>query len=229
MRCKVVYRIDHQRPGRLTRASTGILFVDDTGIRIEGPVPYRAEFSEVQWLNITNRIGLFYIGIGSSPPVFVTPMLCSLFGFIRVISPQRNERVYAELRRRVAGLGRCADCGCHVRQSAEPCPRCAAGESRAGRTRGRLGFLVNCALALLLFLYVRVYYHLSRRGYAEGDQYHMHGFYYFLPEDSDAWRLKNYGCVYLFWPINVVDRWLGLGRHPASEPLWRLRRTAAEA
>jgi hypothetical protein len=47
----------------------------------------------------------------------------------------------------------------------------------------------------------------------------MKGFYYFFPEDSDAWRLKNYGCVYLFWPLNVVDQWLGLGRYPASEPL----------
>ncbi|MCI0739393.1 MAG: hypothetical protein L0Y72_10140 [Gemmataceae bacterium] len=40
--------------------------------------------------------------------------------------------------------------------------------------------------------------------------------------DADAWRLKNYGCVFLFRPINAVDRWLGFGRHPASEPLWGL-------
>jgi len=76
--------------------------------------------------------------------------------------------------------------------------------------------------ALLLLLYVGSYAALSRRGYAEADQYHMKGFYYFSPEESDAWRWKNYGCVKLFWPINVVDRWLGFGRHPASEPLWGL-------
>ena len=75
----------------------------------------------------------------------------------------------------------------------------------------------------LLLLYVGSYAALSRRGYAEADQYNMKGgFYYFTPEDSDAWRWKNYGCVYLFWPLNVVDRWLGLGRYPASEPLWGL-------
>ncbi len=76
--------------------------------------------------------------------------------------------------------------------------------------------------ALLLLLYVGSYSVLSRRGYAEADQYNMKGFYYFFPEDSDAWRLKNYGCVVLFWPINLVDRCLGFGRDPASEPLWGL-------
>jgi hypothetical protein len=63
----------------------------------------------------------------------------------------------------------------------------------------------------LLLLYVGSYAALSRRGYAEADQYNMKGFYYFTPEDSDAWRWKNYGCVILFRPINAVDRWLGLG------------------
>jgi hypothetical protein len=76
--------------------------------------------------------------------------------------------------------------------------------------------------ALLLLLYVGSYVTLSRRGYSEADHYNMKGFYYFSPENTDAWRWKNYGCVYLFWPLNVVDRWLGLGRHPASEPLWGL-------
>jgi hypothetical protein len=73
--------------------------------------------------------------------------------------------------------------------------------------------------AVLLVLYVGSYVVLSRRGYAEADQYNMKGFYYFFPEDSDAWRLQNYGCVYLFWPLNVIDRQLGWGRYPASEPL----------
>jgi hypothetical protein len=76
--------------------------------------------------------------------------------------------------------------------------------------------------ALLLLLYVGTYGVLSRRGYVKADQYNMKGFYYFFPEDSDAWRVTNYGCLYLFWPINAVDRWLGSGRYPASEPLWGL-------
>jgi hypothetical protein len=78
--------------------------------------------------------------------------------------------------------------------------------------------------AVLLLLYLGSYVALSRRGYAEADRYNITGFYYFFPEDSDAWRWKNYGCVYLFGPLNVVDRWAGLGRHPASEPVWGLSR-----
>ena len=79
-------------------------------------------------------------------------------------------------------------------------------------------------VGVLLLLYVGSYGALSRRGYAEADEYNMKGFYYFAPEDSESWRWKNYGCVYLFWPINAVDRWLGWGRHPGSEPLWGLSR-----
>jgi hypothetical protein len=74
----------------------------------------------------------------------------------------------------------------------------------------------------LFLLYVGSYAALSQRGYAGADQYNMKGFYYFSPEDSDAWRRKNYGCVTLFRPINAVDRWLGFGRHPGCEPLWGL-------
>ena len=77
----------------------------------------------------------------------------------------------------------------------------------------------------LLLLYVGSYAALSRRGYAEADQYNMKGFYYFTPEKSNAWRWKNYGCVILFRPINAVDRRLGYGRHPACEPLWGLSKT----
>ena len=93
-------------------------------------------------------------------------------------------------------------------------------EGDALRKKGKRPFLVFGAL--LLLLYVGSYVALSRRGYAEADQYNMKGFYYFSPEDSEAWRWKNYGCVQLFWSINAVDRWLGFGRHPASEPLWGL-------
>jgi hypothetical protein len=95
-------------------------------------------------------------------------------------------------------------------------------EGDAGRKEGKRRLLVFGAL--LLLLYVGSYVALSRRGYAEADQYNMKGFYYFSPEDSEAWRWKNYGCAYLFWPINAVDRWLGFGRHPGCEPLWGLSR-----
>jgi hypothetical protein len=90
----------------------------------------------------------------------------------------------------------------------------------AARTSGKRTLLV--VGTLLLLLYVGSYVALSRRGYAEADQYSMKGFYYFFPEDSETWRWKNYGCVYLFWPLNAVDRWLGFGRPPACEPFWGL-------
>src|SRR5262249_36186209 len=159
-----------------------------------------------RWLNITSRVGLFYIGVGTSPPVFVTPMLCSLLGVIQIIHPRLNESLYAELHRHVGGLRRCSDCGYDVCLSAVPFPRCAARSFRPGRSRGWLRFLVACALALLLASYVGAYYHLSRLGHAEADRYNMKGFYYFFPENTDVWRSKNYGCVYLFCPVNVVDR-----------------------
>jgi hypothetical protein len=75
---------------------------------------------------------------------------------------------------------------------------------------------------LLLGVYVGSYLVLSRQGYAQAEEYNLAGFYYFAPEDSASWRWRNYSCVFLFWPLNLVDRWLGTGRYPASEPLWGL-------
>ena len=43
-------------------------------------------------------------------------------------------------------------------------------------------------------------------------------------DDSERWRICNYGCMYLYMPLNAVDRWLGFGRGPASEPLVGLSR-----
>jgi hypothetical protein len=77
---------------------------------------------------------------------------------------------------------------------------------------------------LLLALYVGSYLVLSRRGYAEAKLYGFKGFYYLTPENSDHWRHWNYSLVYLYAPANAVDRWLGTGRYPASEPLWGLSR-----
>ena len=107
--------------------------------------------------------------------------------------------------------------------SIKSCLRCGAPllpEGDAVRKKGKRPLLVFGAL--LLLLYVGSYVGLSRRGYAEADQYNMKAFYYFSPEDSDAWRWKNYGCMLLFRPIDAVDRWLGLGRPPGCEPLWSL-------
>jgi len=79
------------------------------------------------------------------------------------------------------------------------------------------------ALGTLLFLfYVISYLALSRRGYAQAQQFGMKGFYYVPPEDSDGWRFKNNACIILFWPLNTVDRAIGRGRPPAAEPMWNL-------
>ena len=75
---------------------------------------------------------------------------------------------------------------------------------------------------VLLLAYVATYVLLSRRGYAEAERYDMEGFYYFTPEESIAWRLKNFGCGAVFYPLNLIDRGLGRGRVPAAEPMWRL-------
>ncbi|HQR06075.1 MAG TPA: hypothetical protein PLN21_04590 [Gemmatales bacterium] len=75
---------------------------------------------------------------------------------------------------------------------------------------------------LLLGLSVGVYLGLSRRGYVEADQFNMKGFYYFLPEESDAWRSREGICEILFAPLNGIDRLIGCGRDHAFEPLWHL-------
>jgi hypothetical protein len=83
-------------------------------------------------------------------------------------------------------------------------------------------WVLALVIGLILGLYVGVYIGLSRRGYAEADVYHMKGFYYFLPEDSDSWRNQQQFCIIFFAPLNAIDRFIGLGRDCAYEPLWRL-------
>jgi hypothetical protein len=73
---------------------------------------------------------------------------------------------------------------------------------------------------LLLLVYVGAYLRLSRRGYDQADEWNCKGFYYFTPEDTNAWRLKNYGCAFAFRPLNAIDRVLGTGKPPAAEPLY---------
>jgi hypothetical protein len=78
------------------------------------------------------------------------------------------------------------------------------------------------AFLLLLSAYIAAYVCLSRRGYLEAERFGFPEFYYFAPKDSDTWRYANYGCVYLFSPLNKLDRALGSGLPPCSEPLWGL-------
>ncbi len=77
---------------------------------------------------------------------------------------------------------------------------------------------------LALLLYLGSYIILSRRGYAEADQYKLKGFYYFTPVNSDSCRFWNTACVFIYTPLNEVDCKLGIGKPPAYEPLWGLSR-----
>jgi hypothetical protein len=87
----------------------------------------------------------------------------------------------------------------------------------------RLAFVV-----IMVGAYIVSYVVLSRRGYADAVRDHSEGFYYFAPEDSDRWRFWNYSCVGLYWPLNVLDRGLGLGRASGKEPLWKVSATHPE-
>ena len=77
-------------------------------------------------------------------------------------------------------------------------------------------------VALLLILWISMYGALSRRGYAESDRMNSEGFYYFTPENTDRWERTEAICTYAFWPLNFVDRSLGLGREHCAAPMWEL-------
>jgi len=77
-------------------------------------------------------------------------------------------------------------------------------------------------LAALLIAYVSSYAILSRRGFAEADAAGWEGFYFYPPEDSDQWRFRNYTLVNFYYPLILIDNWIGTGRAIAAEPTWRL-------
>lgn len=75
---------------------------------------------------------------------------------------------------------------------------------------------------VLAIVYIGSYIALSRRGFAQADEWGVKGFYFFLPADTVTWRVCNYGCVVAYYPLILVDNWLGTGRPVAHEPLWHL-------
>jgi hypothetical protein len=79
---------------------------------------------------------------------------------------------------------------------------------------------VALVAAGLVTLYALAYIVISRRGYAQADTYGVEGFYYVLPENTDEWRVSNRACAIIFYPANAIDRWTGVGRVPACEPLF---------
>ena len=48
------------------------------------------------------------------------------------------------------------------------------------------------------------------------------GFYFVPPEDTDEWRFRNYTLVRIYYPLIVIDNFIGTGRLVAHEPLWGL-------
>jgi hypothetical protein len=200
-----------------------MLSIDDTGLRIDGPVPYRADFSEVQWLDAPGKHGRCYVGVGSSPALFVTPIILNLFGVIQVFHQPLMQTLPAELHNRMVGLVRCAVCGCKVRPSALPCPQCAA-DGPVGRSRFRLRLLAACAFALLLVPYVGSYYHLSRRGMREAKVCGLKGFLYAPANEVFETRdlSRHYFRMRLYAPLNWLDRTLFGGDGPIGGFTWGL-------
>jgi hypothetical protein len=84
--------------------------------------------------------------------------------------------------------------------------------------------IVLIFLIFLLTAYVTSYVVLSRRGFAMSEEAGFSGFYFFPPEDTDSWRRMNYGCVTIYYPLIVIDNWIGTGKCPAAPPLMRLSR-----
>jgi hypothetical protein len=82
--------------------------------------------------------------------------------------------------------------------------------------------LIAAIAAGLVAIYTLAYVVVSRRGYALADQYGLAGFYYVSPENTDSWRASNRACEVFFCPANAIDRWIGLGRTPASEPIFTI-------
>jgi len=50
----------------------------------------------------------------------------------------------------------------------------------------------------------------------------MEGFYFLPPENSDQWRFWNYTLARFYYPLILIDNWIGTGRPFGREPLWNL-------
>jgi len=73
------------------------------------------------------------------------------------------------------------------------------------------------ALVILLF-YVGSYAVLSRRAFQRADETNAEGFYFVEPTSDVACRVHEL-CSIVYFPLIVVEQWLGTGRPPASSPL----------
>lgn len=53
------------------------------------------------------------------------------------------------------------------------------------------------------------------------------GLYFFPPENTDSWRARTYGCVTFYYPLIVIETWLGTVEGTGGEPLWKLSQMEA--
>ena len=81
---------------------------------------------------------------------------------------------------------------------------------------------IAIVMAIILLVYVGSYAVLSRRGMAQSRAMGIDGLYFFPPEDNDSWRTWNYACVTFYYPLIMIETWIGTVEGVGCEPLWRL-------
>jgi hypothetical protein len=90
---------------------------------------------------------------------------------------------------------------------------------RLSRKTLRIAALI---LSCFLATYIVSYLVLSRIGMANCKAVGMGGLYFFVPEDTNTWRITNYACVTFYYPLIIIDTWMGTCEGVGCEPLWRL-------
>ena len=74
---------------------------------------------------------------------------------------------------------------------------------------------------VLCVIYVSSYLALSRRGFAQADEWNAKGFYFITPSSHTAWQV-NWCLVIVYYPLIAIDNMLGTGRPVGSEPIYHL-------
>ncbi len=80
---------------------------------------------------------------------------------------------------------------------------------------------VMSVVVTLCLAYVSSYLILSRRGFAQADEWNAPGFYFVTPRNETTWRI-NWCLSVLYYPLIAIDSALGTGRPLGSEPIYRL-------
>ncbi len=81
---------------------------------------------------------------------------------------------------------------------------------------------------VLCVIYVSSYWALSRRGFAQADEWNAKGFYFIAPSSHTAWQV-NWCLVIVYYPLIGIDNMLGTGRGVGSEPIYLLSVSGQES